>query len=154
MGTNFSEIRIGILSFSFTKMHLKLLSAKSGGPFVQGEMSYSLHDDVIKWNHFRVTGHLCGEFLGHWWIPHTQRPVTRSFDVLFDLRLNERLINQCWGWRFETPSRPLWLYCNGHTGLDWLHSLSLLAAVVSQWSCEIFIAGCTGSCHFDNFQCS
>ena len=23
------------------------------------------HDDVIKWKHFRVTGHLCGEFTGH-----------------------------------------------------------------------------------------
>ena len=21
---------------------------------------------------FRVTGHLCGEFIGHWWIPHTK----------------------------------------------------------------------------------
>ena len=23
-------------------------------------------------NIFRVTGHLCGEFTGHWWIPHTK----------------------------------------------------------------------------------
>ena len=36
---------------------------------------------------FRVTGHLCGEFTGHRWFP-TQRPVTRSFDVFFDLHLN------------------------------------------------------------------
>ena len=35
-------------------------------------------------NIFRVTGHLCGEFTGPRWIP-AQRPVTRSFDVLFDL---------------------------------------------------------------------
>ena len=27
------------------------------------------HDDIIKWNFFRVTGHLCGEFADHWWIP-------------------------------------------------------------------------------------
>ena len=26
-------------------------------------------DDVIKWKHFRVTGHLCGEFTGPRWIP-------------------------------------------------------------------------------------
>ena len=26
-----------------------------------------------------------------------QRPVTRSFDVFFDLRLNERLSKQSWG---------------------------------------------------------
>ena len=29
-----------------------------------------------------------------------QRPVTRSFDVLFDLRLNKRLSKQSWGWWF------------------------------------------------------
>ena len=37
----------------------------------------------------------------------TQRPVTRSFDVFYDLRLNEQLSKQSWGWGFETPSRPL-----------------------------------------------
>ena len=42
-----------------------------------------------------------------------QRPVTRSFDVFFDLRLNKRLSKQSWGWWFETISRPLWGHCNG-----------------------------------------
>ena len=37
----------------------------------------------------------------------TQRPVTQSFDVFFDLCLNKRLNKQSWGWWFETPSRPL-----------------------------------------------
>ena len=37
-----------------------------------------------------------------------QRPVARSFDVSFDLRLNKPLSKQCWGWWFETLSRPLW----------------------------------------------
>ena len=41
-----------------------------------------------------------------------QRPVTRSFDVFFDLRLNKRLSKQPWGWWFETPSRPLWRHRN------------------------------------------
>ena len=41
-----------------------------------------------------------------------QRPVTRSFDVLFDLRLNKRLSKPWWGWWFETPSGPLWCHCN------------------------------------------
>ena len=41
-----------------------------------------------------------------------QRPVTRSFDVFFDLRLNKRLRKQSWGWWFETPSRPLWRHRN------------------------------------------
>ena len=38
-------------------------------------------------NIFRVTGHLCGEFAGHLWIP-SQMPVTRLFYVFFDLLPN------------------------------------------------------------------
>ena len=41
-----------------------------------------------------------------------QRPVTRSFEFFFDLRLNKRLSKQPWDWRFETPSRLLWRHCN------------------------------------------
>ena len=41
-----------------------------------------------------------------------QRPVTRSFDVFFDLRLNKRLSKQPWGWWFETQSLPLWRHHN------------------------------------------
>ena len=44
----------------------------------------------------------------------TQRPVTRSFDVFFDLPLNKRLSKQWWGWWFETLSRPLWPHRNVH----------------------------------------
>ena len=32
-----------------------------------------------------------------------QGPVTRSFDVFVDLRLNKRLSKQSWGWWMETP---------------------------------------------------
>ena len=42
----------------------------------------------------------------------TQRTVTRSFDVFFDLRLNKRLSKQSWGRWFETPSHPLWRHYN------------------------------------------
>ena len=42
----------------------------------------------------------------------SQRPVTRSFDVFFDLRLNKRLSKQSWDWWFETPSWPLWRHRN------------------------------------------
>ena len=41
-----------------------------------------------------------------------QGPMTRSFDVFFDLRLNKPFSKQSWGWWFETPSRPLWRHCN------------------------------------------
>ena len=34
----------------------------------------------------------------------TQRPVTRSFDVFFDLRPNKQLSKHLWGWWFETLS--------------------------------------------------
>ena len=37
----------------------------------------------------------------------TQRSVTRSFDVFFDLRLNKGLSKQSWGWWFKILSRPL-----------------------------------------------
>ena len=62
-------------------------------------------------NNLQVTGPLCGEFTGHQWIP-AQRPETRGFDVLFDLRPNKWLSKQSWGWWFETPSYPLWRHCN------------------------------------------
>ena len=41
-----------------------------------------------------------------------QRPVTWSFDVFFDLRLNKQLSKQSWGWWFETSLRSLWRHCN------------------------------------------
>ena len=42
----------------------------------------------------------------------TQRPVTRSFDVFFDLWLNKRVSKQPWCWWFETPSCSIWRHCN------------------------------------------
>ena len=77
-------------------------------------------------NIFRVTGPLCGEFTGPGGFP-TQRPVTRSFDVYFDLRLNKRLCKQSWGWWFETLLCPLWRHSNDkpykkHIPLQWRHN--------------------------------
>ena len=69
-------------------------------------------------NIFRVTGPLCGEFTGPGEFP-TQRPVRRSFDVFFDLRLNKPLSKQSWGRWFETLSRPLWR----HRNAGWVMSL-------------------------------
>ena len=39
-----------------------------------------------------------------------QTPVTRSFDIFVDLRLNKRLSKQLLGWWFETLPRPLWCH--------------------------------------------
>ena len=44
-----------------------------------------------------------------------QRPVTRSFDVFFDLQPNKWLSKQWRGWWFETPSCPLRRHLNGYS---------------------------------------
>ena len=42
----------------------------------------------------------------------SQMPVTRSFDIFFNLRLNKRLSIQSIRRRFETPSRSSWRHYN------------------------------------------
>ena len=78
--------------------------------------SHFVHDDVIKWKHFPrywpFVSPATGEF-------PAQRPVTRSFDIFFDLRPNKRLIKQSWGWWFEMPSCSLWRRCNVIFFLFW-----------------------------------
>ena len=51
------------------------------------------HDDVIKWKHFPRYWPFVRGIHRPRWIP-AQRPVTRRFDVFFDLRLNKRLSKQ------------------------------------------------------------
>ena len=87
-------------------------------------VTWTPHEDVIKWKHFPRywpfgNSQVASEF-------PTQRQVTRSSDVFFDMRPNKRLSKQSWGWWFETSSRPLWRHCNA---LDWCHS----AVPVTQW---------------------
>ena len=41
----------------------------------------------------------------------SQRPVTRSSDIIFDLSWY-RLSKQSCGWWYETPSRWIWRHCN------------------------------------------
>ena len=68
-------------------------------------------------NIFRVTGPLCGEFTGHWWIPHTKASDAKLWCFPWFV-LNKRLSKQSWGWWFETPSRLLWHHCNGKFDFD------------------------------------
>ena len=52
----------------------------------------------------------------------SQKPVTRSFDVFFDLHLNKQLSKQSWRRWFETPSCSLWHHCNVHDDVTkWKH---------------------------------
>ena len=80
------------------------ISSRGGCPV--GSMMASSNGNI-----FRVTGPLCGEFTGPGEFP-AHRPVTRSFDVFFDLGLNKWLSKQPWGWWFETLSWSLWRQCN------------------------------------------
>ena len=68
------------------------------------------HDDVIKWKHFpRYWPLVRGIHRSP--VNSSQRPVPRSFDVFFDLCLNEPLSKQWRGRWFETPPRSLWRHC-------------------------------------------
>ena len=106
-------------------------------------------DMMTLWNGniFRTTGPLRGEFTGDEGnspVPGefpAQRPVTRSFDVFFDLRPNKRLSKQSRGWWFKTPSRPLWRHCNE------MQSLLILLYT----SCEWQILGFLLPCHIYRF---
>ena len=71
---------------------------------------------MTSWNGniFRVTGHLCGEFTSHRWIPRTKASKAELW-CFFDIRLNKRVSKQSWGWWFETPARPLWHHNNAMT---------------------------------------
>ena len=79
------------------------------------------NDHMAWWRHQMETfSALLAICAGHSPVPGecpTQRPVTRSFDVYFDLRPNKRLSKQSLGWWFETLSPPLWRHRNGQTPL-------------------------------------
>ena len=75
-------------------------------------MLTTIHDDVIKWKHFPRYWPFVRVIHRSLVNSPTQRPVTQSFDVFFDLCKNKWLSKHSWGWWFETPSRPLWRHCN------------------------------------------
>ena len=83
-------------------------------------------DDVIKWKTFRVTGPLCGEFIGHRWIPRTKASDAELRCFLW--YAPEQTFAQTRRWRFETPSHSLLCHCNEtRRGLDtYLHSAGVL----------------------------
>ena len=75
LGTWFSEIFITTQWFSLKKMQLNMSPEKWRKYYTVTDRMNAVHPitcDVIKWKHFRVTGHLCGEFTGPRWIPHTK----------------------------------------------------------------------------------
>ena len=63
--------------------------------------------------------------------PVNSPTVTRSFDAFLDLLLNKRLSKQWWGRKFETPSNPLWRYCNAYHNMTVWH----FGPCVTFWPC-------------------
>ena len=107
---------------SFTKMHFEMSSAKCGSQCANHSIDTMTSSNG---NIFRVTGPLCGELTGPGEFP-IQRPVMRSFDVFFDLRLSKRLtgcVNNREAGDFETPSWSLWRQCNENEGVSWLGTI-------------------------------
>ena len=70
------------------------------------------HGDVIPYRNISALLAIC--------VGNYQSPVKSlhkgqwrgALMFFFYLRLNKWLGKQSWGWRFETPSRPLWRQCN------------------------------------------
>ena len=56
------------------------------------------HDDVIKWKHLCVTGHLCGEFTGPRWIPHTKASDAELWYDLSVYHLRSFWVRLCLLW--------------------------------------------------------
>ena len=63
-------------------------------------------------NIFCVTGPLCREFTGHWWIALTKASDKQLNDIFFDLHQNKRLSKQSRRQWLEMPSLSLWHHCN------------------------------------------
>ena len=100
-------------------------------------------DDIIKWKHFVLLALCAGNSMVTGQFP-TQRPVTRSFDVFFDLSLNKRLSKQSWGsivlivtsllWNLgnlvrafvkrDSMAHGLLIWCPFHNIFEWLETLT------------------------------
>ena len=87
---------------------------------------FQLSQRHVCWTHriiFSWWRHQTGTFSCYWHfvrgihrspVNSPQRPVTRSFGVLFDLHLKERWSKHSWCWWLETPSYPLWRHSNAY----------------------------------------
>ena len=83
-----------LVIFSINRDNLKTLSRHS----------YCTHDDVIKRKHFPRFWPFERGILRWPVVFPSQRPVTRSFDVFFDVRMNKRLSKQSRCWWFENDA--------------------------------------------------
>ena len=81
LGTNFSEIWIGILSFSFNKMHLKMLSAKMSAIFSRGRWvkNYFSNAECCVWLIMNW----------YWWLDHGEKNTMQD---IFNLLLSSDIM--------------------------------------------------------------
>ena len=91
------------------RLDVRILTIKSSwyNELIRDDMMTSSNGNMC-----RVTGHLCGEFTGHRWIPRTKGQWCGASWICAWI-LNKSLSKQWWGWWFETASPPLWRHCNG-----------------------------------------
>ena len=85
-----------------------------------------------------------------------QRPVTRSFDVFFDLRMNKRLSKQSWGWWSETISHPLWRHRND-TGYCYIKNKSgnnFSSEIIAKHSSDVIMSAMASQITAVSFVCS
>ena len=99
----------GQQSFNKTPSNISVNTEPVHGPALIGDSNIVM----TSWNGniFRVTGLLWVKPLVTGGFP-SQRPVTQSVDVSFDLCLNKRMSKQSRRRWFDTPSRSLWRHCN------------------------------------------
>ena len=72
----------------------------------------------------------------------SQRLMTQSLDVSFDLRLNKPLVKQSWGWWFETPLLSLWRHCNdiAYSYYWWFHYSDVIISANASQTTGVSIA--------------
>ena len=96
-------------SSKLSKVVLKSQNSTGSGNCPGTQKPSHWTDDVIKWKH---------SFPRCWGGPPvtggfpSQRPVTRSFDIFFDVCMTKRLSKQSRCRWFEAPWHSLWRHCN------------------------------------------
>ena len=110
---NVKSRNVGMMVWRWSRVKLISFTADNHQMVTQW---YFWHGPPSRWRHqmetyFHITGPLWGKPPVNDGFP-SQRPVTRTFGVFFELHLNKRLSKQSRSWWLETPSRSLWCYCN------------------------------------------
>ena len=93
LGCQFQGLSVCIHSVKWSVLYFSMMTSSDG-------------------NIFRVTGFLCGEFTGHWWIPLLKASDAELWCFLWSAPLDKRLGKQSWGRWFEKPLHSLWSHCN------------------------------------------